>query len=358
MIRPPPRSTLFPYTTLFRSDAGLLEVLDEFQSVEGDAAHELGPVVALTLLVTLRDAAANGVRRSAGPKAKAMRRGAAGHPAGIEAECSPEQRGPGLLPGFALQGVSSRNGKNRTLELSVRRGRHPAIQRRNGHAEVPGYVLGRDAAGQQFLGRFDLAVRHLGLAPALAAELPGDLQSGAGTLDGQLALHLGETGHHMEEEAAGRRAGVDGVGQAVELDAMLVQLSDQIDQLLDAAAQAIQLPDHERVTLAQHFESLGQTWTVGARAAHLVLEDLLAPSLSQGFALQLKVLILRRDARIADQHGLSRARSMRSCIACMTSSWVYDLALGSSASRRASSTSRVIRSYSSGHSTCSMRSDA
>lgn len=46
----------------------------------------------------------------------------------------------------------------------------------------------------------------------------------------------------------------------------------------------------------------------------------------------------------ADQCGLSRALSMRSCIACMTSSWVYDLALGSSASRRASSTSRVIRS--------------
>ncbi|WP_371745889.1 EAL domain-containing protein, partial [Pseudomonas putida] len=60
----------------------------------------------------------------------------------------------------------------------------------------------------------------------------------------------------------------------------------------------------------------------------------------------------------ADQHGLSRAWSMSSCIARMTSSWVYDLALGSSASRRASSTSRVIRTYSSGHSACSMRSDA
>ena len=59
---------------------------------------------------------------------------------------------------------------------------------------------------------------------------------------------------------------------------------------------------------------------------------------------KLQVLILRRDARIANQHGLSRARSMRSCIACITSSWVYDLALASVACRRASSTSRVIRS--------------
>src|SRR5439155_13012201 len=29
MLRPPPRSTLFPYTTLFRSRAGGSEVLDE-----------------------------------------------------------------------------------------------------------------------------------------------------------------------------------------------------------------------------------------------------------------------------------------------------------------------------------------
>jgi hypothetical protein len=31
-----------------------------------------------------------------------------------------------------------------------------------------------------------------------------------------------------------------------------MQLADQIDQLLNAAAQAIQLPNNKRVTLAQH----------------------------------------------------------------------------------------------------------
>ena len=36
--------------------------------------------------------------------------------------------------------------------LSVLRGWHPAVQRRNGHAEVLGNVLGRYAAGQQLLG--------------------------------------------------------------------------------------------------------------------------------------------------------------------------------------------------------------
>ncbi|HAU4360079.1 TPA: hypothetical protein F6V52_28770 [Klebsiella oxytoca] len=49
-----------------------------------------------------------------------------------------------------LSGVASENGKNRTL--SVRRCWNPAIQRRNGHAEVLGNVLGWHTAGQQLLG--------------------------------------------------------------------------------------------------------------------------------------------------------------------------------------------------------------
>lgn len=48
---------------------------------------------------------------------------------------------------------------------------HPAVQRRNGHAAVFGRVLGRDAAGQQFLCRLNLAVDHLRLAIAFAAQL-------------------------------------------------------------------------------------------------------------------------------------------------------------------------------------------
>src|SRR6202171_6727770 len=39
MIRRPPRSTLFPYTTLFRSGTGLLEVLERRVGVCQDFAH-------------------------------------------------------------------------------------------------------------------------------------------------------------------------------------------------------------------------------------------------------------------------------------------------------------------------------
>src|SRR2546428_13253421 len=40
MIRRPPRSTLFPYTTLFRSDGQRLEVERAVPAVQGDGARE------------------------------------------------------------------------------------------------------------------------------------------------------------------------------------------------------------------------------------------------------------------------------------------------------------------------------
>lgn len=156
----------------------------------------------------------------------------------------------------------------------MRGGWHPAVQRRNGHAEVLGHVLGRHPAGQQLLGRLDLAVGHLRLAAAFAAELLGDFQPGAGALDGQLALHFGKARHDVEEEPPGWCAGVDGVGEAPELDTVLVQIADQIDQLLDRPAQPVELPDDQSIAFAQHFERLGQARPVCPRATHLVLEDL------------------------------------------------------------------------------------
>ena len=162
----------------------------------------------------------------------------------------------------------------------MRGGWHPAVQRRNGHAEVLGHVLGRHPAGQQLLGRLDLAVGHLRLAAAFAAELLGDFQPGAGALDGQLALHFGKARHDVEEEPPGWCAGVDGVGEAPELDTVLVQIADQIDQLLDRPAQPVELPDDQSIAFAQHFERLGQARPVCPRATHLVLEDLFTSGLA------------------------------------------------------------------------------
>jgi NAD-dependent oxidoreductase involved in siderophore biosynthesis len=82
----------------------------------------------------------------------------------------------------------------------------------------------------------------------------------------------------VEEEPPGWCAGVDGVGEAPELDTVLVQIADQIDQLLDRPAQPVELPDDQSIAFAQHFERLGRQ-AGRPRATHLVLEDLLHPAL-------------------------------------------------------------------------------
>ena len=50
----------------------------------------------------------------------------------------------------------------------------PPVECGNRDAEISGHIAGRDAAGEQFLCRFDFALSHLPLATALAAELASD----------------------------------------------------------------------------------------------------------------------------------------------------------------------------------------
>ena len=53
-----------------------------------------------------------------------------------------------------------------------------------------------------------------------------------------------------------------------------MQFADQIDQLLDAATQAIQFPNHQSIAVAKNFLRLTPARTVGPRTAYLVLKDL------------------------------------------------------------------------------------
>ena len=83
----------------------------------------------------------------------------------------------------------------------------------------------------------------------------------------------------MEEEASRSGAGVDRIGQALELNTYLVKFSDQIYQVLNTPAKPVQLPDNKSVALAQGFLRFDETGTSGAASADLVLENLLAAGL-------------------------------------------------------------------------------
>ena len=74
--------------------------------------------------------------------------------------------------------------------LSVHRGGEPPIQGGDGNAEAARHVLRRDSAGKQFLRRFDLAFRHQSRAPTYSAELPGNFETRASSLDDKLPFHL------------------------------------------------------------------------------------------------------------------------------------------------------------------------
>ena len=56
----------------------------------------------------------------------------------------------------------------------------------------------------------------------------------------------------------------------------LLEVTDQIDELLDAPPEPVELPDDERVALPELFERPLESRAVGDLSAHGVIEDLVA----------------------------------------------------------------------------------
>lgn len=77
-------------------------------------------------------------------------------------------------------------------------------------------------------------------------------------------------------------SGVDVIGEALELDAWLLQLANHIDQVLDAAVRSLRFPHDRGIACAQHLPHIGQSGPLIAAAANLVVENLLAACLGQG----------------------------------------------------------------------------
>lgn len=60
----------------------------------------------------------------------------------------------------------------------------------------------------------------------------------------------------------------------LKLHTLLVKFTDQVDEVLDAAAQPIQFADDQRVAFAQGSLRFGQAGALGPAAADLVVKDL------------------------------------------------------------------------------------
>jgi hypothetical protein len=119
-----------------------------------------------------------------------------------------------------------------------------------------------------------LGCRHLVGAPAVAAAGPCRSQASLGALDDQRVLELRQRGKNAEYETAVCRRGVELCALAdQDLQANLAsgQIMEEIDQVAQVAAESIELPRHQRITLPQRLEACLQTRPIVALAGCLVL---------------------------------------------------------------------------------------
>ena len=123
---------------------------------------------------------------------------------------------------------------------------------------------------------------------ALLSAGPGRVEPGPGPLADDVPLELGQGGEDVEDQlaAAGRR--VDALLEAPEADLPFLELPDGLDEVPDAAAQAVELPDDEGVPLPEVCEGLIEPRPLGTCTAGLVREDLLATGAVQGVGLEIE----------------------------------------------------------------------
>src|SRR3954451_19392487 len=90
-------------------------------------------------------------------------------------------------------------------------------------------------------------------------------------------VSLGQCPEDVEDElpAAGRR--VDGLPQAPEAHAAVAQIGDRLDEMLETAAEPVEIPDHERIAGPHVSKGTLQAGPLGLGPAGLVGIDLLAP---------------------------------------------------------------------------------
>src|SRR6185312_1887777 len=111
--------------------------------------------------------------------------------------------------------------------------------------------------------------------------------------------------------AAGRRS-VDRLRQRAEADPFLVQVADDLDQMGEAASEAIELPRHQHIARREHGQRPVEGGAVSSSAVKaFVLKNLLATGERKCIEMQRQVLVFRRYARVTDQHAFQVASRSR-----------------------------------------------
>ena len=136
------------------------------------------------------------------------------------------------------------------------------------------------------------------LSPAADASFgPGGGETGRGALPDHRALELGEGADHLHHHAPGRGGGVDVLGDRPEAGARLADPLHDVQHVLQRAGQAVELPDNDRVALAQVVEQAVQLRPVPAPAGGGFLEQAPATGRLERLRLQGVVLLVPLETR-------------------------------------------------------------
>lgn len=149
----------------------------------------------------------------------------------------------------------------------------------------------------------DLLPVEFGGVSALPVSCARRRKSGACAFTDQVALELSERSEDVGYERAARSARVDRFGQRAELHSPLVEHGHQVDQILHASAETVQLPHHDGVVLAQEVKHVIEFGTVRLRAGRHVREDPVASHLHQRILLQVGGLVAGTDPRVSVNHA-------------------------------------------------------
>ncbi len=94
-------------------------------------------------------------------------------------------------------------------------------------------------------------------------------------------------------------------GKKLQADVSVGEIANQVDQMAKITAKTVKLPDCERVTWAQRFETCFQTWSIIAALGSCILIDVSGnASFDQRIVLQvMNLTVIRfRDPCIANKH--------------------------------------------------------
>ena len=142
--------------------------------------------------------------------------------------------------------------------------------------------------------------------PPAPHRLPDFLLLPCGPFANHGPFELSEGSDHLHHHPARRCSGVDGLGEAAEACPGDLDLLHQVQEVFEAAAEPIQLPDDDHVSLAELVEHLMQLGTIPAATGGVFGEHARDPGVFERAELRGGVLVLGfADTGVTDVHRAS-----------------------------------------------------